>query len=739
MTDVYISFAREDQERVRPLAEALQLEGWDVWWDPSAPDGDSRASLDQKLGSAGAILVVWSAYSRGSEYVRSEAATGLYKNKLIQTRVDSAAPPRPFDQVEVTDLSLWSGEREDPSWRRVVQAVRLFAGAPGARPSAPKPQRAKKQSAAMAPPQSEFTASKPDFLERERSIAWAPIAAAGVLVLAGVGIWFVDPFGWRGAKASQPVEEAAVTATVDPAAAAVPGEFQDTEESDAAWNQVDRSQAASLREYFTAYPRTSTAETARSLLRVLDAQAWVDAVTSDNEMAYTSYLKNFPDDGPAPGAMAVAARDRLASLNLERLQAIEEIQRGLQALELYTGKIDGKPDSATVKATRQFASLKRKPAPMLSSAAPRDLRQFSDLIQKQALAEGKTIAPPTILAAAPPPAAATKPPAEPIIAAATVAPSTAAKPPAAAAPPPAAAQGKTATELAEAADRQRREQAQAAAAAAKKETVTPAEDPAAGETKRTAEQVAWERAENTGTAAAYQTYLTSYPAGARAADARAAVSRLNRTASSAPSAASAATGYNVDVLSAEVKLAVEAARRAQTTANSRASAARETASQATSAAGIRPITAANGDRYETQISGGAPNGLGSRTSGGGRTAGDRYRGEIRNGQAAGLGVYEYADNAGNSRRLTRYEGEHAGDQASGYGVTYWRNGDSFSGLDNADTRAARGVMSIASGQRYEGEMRNGQRSGIGVVWSGDGQVQQAGRWENGQLVQSMAQ
>ena len=131
MTDVYISYAREDRERVRPLAETLQFEGWDVWWDPSEPSADGSAAVDQKLGSAGAILVVWSAYSRGSEYVRSEAATGLYKNKLIQTRIDSAAPPRPFDQVEVVDLSLWSTERDDPNWRRVVQAVRLFAGAPG--------------------------------------------------------------------------------------------------------------------------------------------------------------------------------------------------------------------------------------------------------------------------------------------------------------------------------------------------------------------------------------------------------------------------------------------------------------------------------------------------------------------------------------------------------------------------------------------------------------------------------
>ena len=89
MTDVYIAYAREDRERVRPLAESLQTEGWDVWWDPTEPSASASAALDQRLGSAGSILVVWSASARGSEYVRSEAATGLYKNKLIQVRIDS--------------------------------------------------------------------------------------------------------------------------------------------------------------------------------------------------------------------------------------------------------------------------------------------------------------------------------------------------------------------------------------------------------------------------------------------------------------------------------------------------------------------------------------------------------------------------------------------------------------------------------------------------------------------------
>ena len=72
MTDVYIAYAREDRESVRTLSEMLRFEGWDVWMDPSEPSTSNSAAVDLKLGSAGAILVVWSGYSRGSEYVRSE-------------------------------------------------------------------------------------------------------------------------------------------------------------------------------------------------------------------------------------------------------------------------------------------------------------------------------------------------------------------------------------------------------------------------------------------------------------------------------------------------------------------------------------------------------------------------------------------------------------------------------------------------------------------------------------------
>ena len=670
MTDVYIAYAREDRESVRTLSEMLRFEGWDVWMDPSEPSSSNSAAVDLKLGSSGAILVVWSGYSRGSEYVRSEAATGLYKNKLIQVRIDGATPPRPFDQVEVLDIGRWSGERDDPSWRKIMAAVRLYAGMPGSA----RPQVTRRAS------------SPPAYLEPRRSVAWTPLIAAGVLILGGAGVWLGDPFGWRTEGAvvadadglasgdAAPVSDAAVAMTG--------GTFEDTEESAANWTRVNRDDTDALRDYILEFPRASNAETARSLLRVMDAQAWVHAVTADNEGAYEAYLKQFPAGGSAPGAMAAGARDRLVSLSVERTQAIQDIQRGLTSLDLYSGEIDGKGGDGTARAVRRFAEQRKRTFPTLSTAAPRDLRSFADAIQKVVGAQTTRA---------------------PMVAVAT-----------------------TSTNVAAEADRQRIAQAQAAARVA---TQTAASTQAARPDAETLAQVEldgtdWIAAERAGTVAGYQSYLTAHPTGAQAAAARAAIAKLNKPAP-----------FSLDLVSGDVKAAAEAARRAQSVANTRAAAARDAASAASGASGVRSIVAADGDQYEAQISGGAPNGLGTRVSGGSTNTGDRYRGELRNGQSSGVGVYEFASNLNNAGGALRYEGEHAADAASGYGVTYWKNGDNFAGQETGASGQSRGVLTFSNGQRYEGELRNGARNGFGVVFAPDGSVMAAGRWANGSLVE----
>ena len=88
MTDVFVSYAREDRERVAPLVEALEARGWSVWWDREILAGKTWDKvLGVELDRARCIVVVWSVTSIESEWVREEAA-GLHSH-IIKAAIDS--------------------------------------------------------------------------------------------------------------------------------------------------------------------------------------------------------------------------------------------------------------------------------------------------------------------------------------------------------------------------------------------------------------------------------------------------------------------------------------------------------------------------------------------------------------------------------------------------------------------------------------------------------------------------
>ena len=56
MSDIFLSSLSEDRERVRPLATALEKQGFSVWWEDSTVPGES---LEKKLSEARSVVVVW--------------------------------------------------------------------------------------------------------------------------------------------------------------------------------------------------------------------------------------------------------------------------------------------------------------------------------------------------------------------------------------------------------------------------------------------------------------------------------------------------------------------------------------------------------------------------------------------------------------------------------------------------------------------------------------------------------
>ena len=141
MADIFISYKREDAERVQQLAVALETEGFSVWWDPALPIGHTySSSIHTQLTTAKAVMPVWTGRSVDSEWVQEEAAQGKRRGVLLPVRMDAVEPPLGFTMVQTADLSNWSGgDREHPEWRRLIEQAHALVG--GSRPAATIPRR----------------------------------------------------------------------------------------------------------------------------------------------------------------------------------------------------------------------------------------------------------------------------------------------------------------------------------------------------------------------------------------------------------------------------------------------------------------------------------------------------------------------------------------------------------------------------------------------------------------------
>jgi len=108
LSDIFLSYKHAQRQEARQLAAALAARGWTVWWDWNIPTGANwQAELDAQLDAAGCVLVLWSADSVQSEWVRYEAQFGLRKDKLIQALLEPVQPPADFARLQAVDLAGW--------------------------------------------------------------------------------------------------------------------------------------------------------------------------------------------------------------------------------------------------------------------------------------------------------------------------------------------------------------------------------------------------------------------------------------------------------------------------------------------------------------------------------------------------------------------------------------------------------------------------------------------------------
>lgn len=121
---IFISYARADRPRVKPLADALLAQGFDVWWDALIEGGAGFAQMiEAKLEAADAVIVVWSAASVGSDWVRDEAAHARDRKRIVPVSIDGTEAPLGFRQYHTVDLSKWHGRADAPEVAKVIAGI----------------------------------------------------------------------------------------------------------------------------------------------------------------------------------------------------------------------------------------------------------------------------------------------------------------------------------------------------------------------------------------------------------------------------------------------------------------------------------------------------------------------------------------------------------------------------------------------------------------------------------------
>jgi len=125
VSDVFVSYKRENLSAVRCLVEALRAEGVGVWWDQDiAPNAAWEATIEQQLTAAKLVIVAWSPAAVASENVKAEARQARQQGRLLQVFVEACEPPLFFGERQGVDLKHWSGLASDTAFRSVLDAVR---------------------------------------------------------------------------------------------------------------------------------------------------------------------------------------------------------------------------------------------------------------------------------------------------------------------------------------------------------------------------------------------------------------------------------------------------------------------------------------------------------------------------------------------------------------------------------------------------------------------------------------
>ncbi len=132
MTDVFISYKREERARCVAIYNALVDLKLSVWFDAHIEPGtDFDREIEREVRRAKAVLVLWSERAADSDWIRAEARTGRQSERLVAARLDDCLPPLEFASVQAVDLFDRPDFQAGEGWRQIAARIGRLVGRPG--------------------------------------------------------------------------------------------------------------------------------------------------------------------------------------------------------------------------------------------------------------------------------------------------------------------------------------------------------------------------------------------------------------------------------------------------------------------------------------------------------------------------------------------------------------------------------------------------------------------------------
>lgn len=136
MVDVFISYARREIDRARPINETLQGFGLTTFFDIEGLDGSDEFpdEIDRALRAAQCVVGIWSPHALSRPWVKKEARVAASLQRLITVRIAPLvleAHSTEFSGRHVSDLESFAGDVDHPGFLELMKAIAEKLNRPG--------------------------------------------------------------------------------------------------------------------------------------------------------------------------------------------------------------------------------------------------------------------------------------------------------------------------------------------------------------------------------------------------------------------------------------------------------------------------------------------------------------------------------------------------------------------------------------------------------------------------------